>query len=446
MELNNLYSPTAEANVIGAILQDENLINDCPIKPDDFYLVQNQDLWQALLEMRQIKTPIDITSVCLYLDKRGKLVGVGGQAYLMGLIAAAYTTANTEYYAREVETLARRRRMMQLANAIAQRAIDKANDLDGVISASMSELSGLILPGGDVQHIGAVMGDLWDEIEQRAAQPTDIWGIDYGYKGLNKITGGGQPGELTFLSGLPGLGKSMLGGELAVRMARNVPGALFSLEMHKRAVARRMLSADTTVPVEAMRSGRLNDGDWHSITGGVERLAALNLWMSDKTDWSLPKLRAKLAQLKAQQGIQWFVLDYFMLLKSLPGKDEIEKTANGSIELKSIVRDLNIHGIVIHSMNKSGMVENRGGNEASPPSMDALRGSGQVIYDADNIAIMTGYVGRAFPFDNINDRDKPNMRVLWYVKGREIRGKNYVRFVKSPDYPRIEEYIGQEGR
>jgi replicative DNA helicase len=225
--------------------------------------------------------------------------------------------------------------------------------------------------------------------------------------------------------------------------AKSAPGALFSLEMAKIAVARRLLSGRSGVETRSLRTGRIDEAQWPALTHGVETLAALPLYISDRTDWTLPKIRARLAQLKTQSGIQFFVLDYMMLLKNVPGKDETEKTANSSLELKSICRDLNLHGVIVHSMNKTGITQagqEQNGERERPPDMEVLRGSGQVIYDADMICVMSGYNQLAFPEDGVRDNDKPNIRVLWFVKGREIIGRNYARFVKHPSLPRFEEF------
>ena len=151
-----------------------------------------------------------------------------------------------------------------------------------------------------------------------------------------------------------------------------------------------------------------------------------------------------MARLKAQNGIEWFVLDYlYLLMDGASFADEIERTALASKGMKRLTKELNLAGIAVHSMNKSGMETSKERQTTSGgiPTMGNLRGSGQVVYDADLIVFITKYkaeIDTLFNATPQNERD--NVRVLWFGKGRELENpKKFIKLVKHPGFPAFRE-------
>jgi replicative DNA helicase len=264
-----------------------------------------------------------------------------------------------------------------------------------------------------VNRLSPVLSIVYDEIEARSANPCDIWGIPIGIPKLDIETGGQQCGELTLMAGEPGLGKTWFAIGAAMEMSKTAPGAFFSLEMSMNAIVRRMLVAQSGVKSRAMRTGRIGEHDWIKISEAVGSLETLPFYLDDRIR-DIGGLRSSLARLKREADIKWFVLDYMLLLEDA-GRDEIESTSNVSRELKHICMDLDLAGLVIHSVTKAGM--DRTGIEAS--SKSNLRGSGQVIYNADLVLYLTEFQ----PDNNLkfySEEEKKRLSTLWVKKGREL--------------------------
>jgi len=139
-----------------------------------------------------------------------------------------------------------------------------------------------------------------------------------------------------------------------------------------------------------------------------------------------------LSRLKAQQNISWFVLDYLYLLND-GGADEIERTSLASKGLKRICKDLNLAGIIIHSMTKGGMA-------SEIPDQSDLRGSGQAVYDADLITFLTKFKPMTRQEEKIKEKDRENLRTLWFGKGRELEDpQRYIHFTKFQGFPAFAE-------
>jgi replicative DNA helicase len=176
--------------------------------------------------------------------------------------------------------------------------------------------------------------------------------------------------------------------------------------------------------------------NWDGFTQAMEHFSQLPIYISDSSAWNTSSLRGDLSRLKALYGIRWFVLDYLYLMTDNSGADEIERTAQISKGLKRAAMELDLAGVAVHSMNKGGMSSDR-------PKKESLRGSGQVVYDADLITFLTPYSEQVGEIDGewIKPADRENMRVLWFDKGRELEdSRKFIKYVKLPGYPFFAEH------
>jgi hypothetical protein len=162
--------------------------------------------------------------------------------------------------------------------------------------------------------------------------------------------------------------------------------------------------------------------------------------MADSPNWTTAALRADLARLKLLYGVQWFVFDYLMLAGDVPEMEETPRTQIISRNMKLICRHLDIAGVVIHSMNKAGI-------DAAKPDQGSLRGSGQVIYDADLICFLTDFQPMTVTEQFMKPDEQKNMRTLLFAKGRELEDpRKFLHLVKLPTYPAFGDYAETEGR
>jgi len=248
--------------------------------------------------------------------------------------------------------------MIQLATDLATTAYNEKEDIDEYIPAFISGLLKSITTEGETIPLRQALSELYDDIQLKAADPKEIFGISTGILGIDKITGGMQRGELFLLSGEPGLGKSLLAIQMAFSMAKaQKAGIVYEMEMTKLQTLRRSLSVESGVKVRAMKTGYINDGDRYEINEAMQRLESLPMFLSDSTSWTTAKMRADLTRMKQLYGIEWFVVDYLRLIKDRFEGKEPERIGQVTSALHDICKDLNLAGLVIQSMTKEGMKE-----------------------------------------------------------------------------------------
>jgi replicative DNA helicase len=418
-----LFSPASEEAVIGSLLINPSLWDVLNLEPKHFYLGKHKLIWEACQNIAMRGLDMDYLQVAHELDRSGKLNEIGGEAFLVGVINMVPSSLHAEGYAASIRDLWSRREVVRIAQDLAKAAGDKDGNLDASVGSLMSELSGAANVNRGAVHWSTYLNQAQEEAEVRRETPGGCWGLRTGFNDFDYITGGLQLSELLLVAAEPGIGKSIWTTQLAKQLAENAgAGVIYSLEMLGVSVARRVISGASQVRTRIMKSGQGWTNDlWEKYTETVQELAGLDVYMSDADGWTTTNLRADLARLKRTVGIQWFVVDYSFLLADGDGKlNEIEKTALVIARLKGICKALNLAGIVIHSMNKAGI--NAG---VDINGMTRLRGSGQVLYDADIILTMS-----------MPDRNNPNLIRFEFGKGRELENpRGYFELIRLPELP-----------
>lgn len=406
----------AEEAVLGSVLINPEVFKFLDLDAQDFYIIRHQWIWEAYQALVLSSTEIDIITLAAELERKNRLQELGGQAYITGLINSTPSSLHAEIYAGIIRDCARRREIVRLAHDMVKAAYTETTDLEAEIPNYMTRLvSGAKLAAG-AEHISQALSKLYDEVQERYHDPRDIWGIATDLYEYDMMTGGHHKGELTLLSGKPGLGKSIIAMQMAMGMANQVPGAIYELEMGATQTVRRSVSTQSRVAARKMRNGHLADADWEAFTEGVQALEKLPVYLSDYTGWTTASLRSDLARLKAQRGIEWFIVDYLYLLNDRYGKDDHERIAYISKSLKNICKDLDLAGLVIHSMTKSEM-------DSNTPSLAGMRGSGQLAYDTD-VAIYL-----------LEDGNSNTTVKLYFAKFREDTPERYIRLQRDAGFP-----------
>ena len=415
MTIEPIYSPEAEKAVLGAVLINPEVFKTLDLRESDFYLDPHKRIWSAYQEIVMAGGLIDVLTVTAKVN----------DANLIGLVADVPSSLHAKEYAQIIREKSRRRELVQMASDMARMAYDQNSDIEDEIPAYMTRLiSGARMASG-AEHVSKALSDLYAEIQARVADPRDIWGIPTGFYDYDVLTGGHHPGELTLLSGKPGLGKSIIAMQMACGMAVRQPGAIYEMEMGATQTIRRQVSNESRVETRRMRSGKLIENDWEEIMRAIGDLEKLPVYLSDFTGWTTASMRADLARLKAVHNIQWFVVDYLYLLQDRYGKDDHERLAYISKSLKNICKDLDLFGLVIHSMTKSEM-------DSHTPGMAGMRGSAQVAYDADVIVYLLE-----------DENDKKNVK-LQFVKFREDTPDRFVKLKRDNGFPGFTGIVGND--
>lgn len=400
-----IYSREAEESLIGSIFINQELFKKIDLQPEDFYTIVYGDIWRTFQQIILEGGAIDVLTVKEKLDI--------DWAEATKFIANTPISFHAEHYAEIVREKARRRQLVRLANNMAKSAYDQDVELENVIPEYLTRLVNSARITNGATHISGALAELYDEIKERSLDPKDVWGIPTGFTQFDLKTGGFHPGEMTLLSGAPGMGKSILAIQMATEMSRHSPGAIYELEMGDTQTVRRSISKESRLKVRALRSGRVGDNDWNVLNKSITVMEKLPIFISDHTGWTTASMRADLARLKSQHNIQWFVVDYLSLLQDRYGSKESEREAYISKSLKIICKDLDLAGLVLQSMTKEQMTSDN-------PSITGMKGPASMAHDTD-IAI---YILK----------DGNNVR-LHFVKHREDTPNEFVKLLWDKGFP-----------
>ena len=383
------HNREAEEALIGSILINPDAYLEVAgfLQADDFYIHRHRFIWQAICRLQERRSSLDLLTVSDELDRLGCLVEIGGPAYLSALIGGTPTSVHAEAYARIVEQTAVRRRMLEAANQVAKLAYQQDAALETVIEDSERAIFAVSQRplGRDLRPASTVLDELFDQVEQRSKQ-NGIFGIPTGFIDLDRLLGGMQPSDLLIVAGRPGMGKTslLLSTIRCAAQTHKKCVALFSLEMSAGQMAQRLVSQQTGIDSQRLRTGRLNEHEWPLFTESVEAISETRLFLDDTPAITPSQLSAKCRRLQAERGLDLVVIDYLQLMSG-GGRFEnrTQEIAHISRQLKVLARELNLP--VLAAAQLSRAVEQRADKR---PVLSDLRESGSIEQDADVVLFL----------------------------------------------------------
>ncbi len=422
----------AEASVLGSILIDPQAISTAVeiLAPDDFYRDAHKHIYQAALDLYMRSTPADYVTLANELEQRGQTDLIGGPEYLIRLVNMVPTSANIEYYARIVERDSIMRKLITVAGQIAAlgysdmdapNALDKAEQLLFAISEKVSR--------NDFEHIRDILDQYYDKLERLHNMKGEIIGVLTGFHELDKMTGGLQQSDLIILAARPSVGKTAFALSLAHNAAVKAKArvAIFSLEMSKEQLAQRLLSMNSGIEQQRLRTGYISDADdeWSRISYSIGELAETEIYMDDTPGISLIELRSKARRLMSQHPVDLIILDYLQLMQGSAGsrgegnrQQEISEISRG---LKGIARELNVPFLALSQLSRA--VETR---QSKVPMLSDLRESGSIEQDADIVL----FIYRDDVYNS--ETERPNIADIYVAKHRNGPiGQFSLYFVKN---------------
>ncbi len=379
----------AEQSVLGAILLADTtlygLVINEGLRPDHFYREQHATVYAAMLELYEESREIDVLTVTEQLRTAGKLDAVGGAAMVDALAGAAPAAGNVREYARIVHNNALLRRLLTTTQQIQANVYNHEAPPRELVEWAERD----ILEVGhddrqkDFRSVAEVLHDEVDKLHRLSIQQTALTGTPSGFKDLDEITGGFQPGNLIVLAARPSMGKSALVTNIAENAAleHGKPVALFSLEMSEAELAQRFVASQARIKGEELRKGRVTENRWPKILEACQRLSDAPLYLDDSSDVGILELRAKARRLHQQSegGLGLIIVDYLQLMRP-DGRVEsrVEQVGQMSRGLKILARELEVPVIALSQLSRA--VESRTDKK---PILSDLRESGQIEQDAD---------------------------------------------------------------
>lgn len=379
------HSREAEEAVIGAVLINPEAYYDVAdfLTGDDFHIHRLRWIWEAFTHLHEQRIPIDLLTVTEELDKQSHLAEIGGPAYLTALLNNVPTSLHAEAYGRMVQQSSIRRRLLEAANKIAktayqenlsvEAAIDEAEK--AVFGASEGRLS------TDLEPIKQVLSNYYDRVEQLSRRSDEFFGVPTGFTDLDRLLEGLQPSDLLIIAGRPAQGKTSFLMSVAKHAAqvRKKHVAIFSMEMSNEQLVQRLLSQETGINSQKMRSGKLDQDQWDLFAHAIEVLGDTKIFLDDTPAISPIQMRAKCRRIHMEYGLDLVIVDYLQLMQGDTRNDNrVQEVSYISRSLKVLARELNVP--VLAAAQLSRAVEQRANKK---PQLSDLRESGSLEQDSD---------------------------------------------------------------
>jgi replicative DNA helicase len=379
------HSREAEEAVIGAVLINPEIYYDLAqfLNPDDFYLHRLRFIWEAFTSLHEKRIKLDFLTVSDELENMSRLEEIGGGAYLTALLNQVPTTLHAEDYGKIIEAASTRRKMLTAANQIATLAYQEATPIDTVMGEAEKAIFNVSerRTRHEVIPIRSVLSDFYDRVDELSRRDEDIVGVPTAFTDLDKMLGGLQPSDLLIFAGRPGAGKTAwlltLANNAALMYKKRV--AIFSLEMSNEQVVQRLISQQTGIDSQRLRSGKLTDEDWPLFTHSIEVLGDTRIYLDDTPALSPLQLRTKCRRLEMEFGLDLVIVDYLQLMSSESrNENRVQEVSYISRSLKQLARELKVPLIAAAQLSRA--VEQRADKE---PQLSDLRESGSLEQDAD---------------------------------------------------------------
>lgn len=384
------HSEEAERAVIGSALTDSASVALSAelIKPDDFYFPQNREIYRAIMELFNEDEAIDFVTVSNRLNQEDKLDAVGGPSYLSNLAMSVPTSQHVTYYSQIVHDKALLRRLINTGSAVCALAFAEEGGVDKILEQSEQ----LIFDAADsgerreIVRIDDILMSSYAELIENFQSEGGLTGIDTGFTELNRRTGGFHGGELILIAGRPGMGKSSFAVNIAEYAAikKNIPVAIFNLEMPRNQIVNRILCSQALVDSSKIRTGEFDAEDWISLSEHLNTVANAPIYIDDSADITVSEIRAKCRRLKQAKNLGLIVIDYLQLMQS-SGKNESRQNeiAEISRSLKILAKELDLPVIALSQLSRAS--ESRSDKR---PILSDLRESGAIEQDADMVMFL----------------------------------------------------------
>ncbi len=373
--------------MLGAMLLSAEAMADVVeiLDAQDFYRSAHGKIYSAVRALFGHGEPVDVITAVDALRKAGLLEEVGGALYLRDLVDEVPTPASAPHYAKIVADAALRRRLIGAAADIMDFAYAGSDDADAIADGAEQRIYDVARREDteDAAAIGDLVNDAMSELEAIQNRESAYTGLATGFRDLDELTSGLQPGNLVIVAARPGIGKS----SLAMNIARNVavqsePVAMFSLEMSRYEIGMRLLCAEARVPWDRIRNKRVGPDDWTRVVSAGETLHDAPLSIVDAGNVNIVDIRAKARRLKtSRQGLSLIIVDYLQLMTSPATRrqdNRQQEVAEISRSLKLLAKELKVPILALSQLNR-----NPEARADKRPQLSDLRESGSLEQDSD---------------------------------------------------------------
>ncbi|MDE1160337.1 MAG: replicative DNA helicase [Acidobacteriaceae bacterium] len=438
----------AEVAILGSMLLDPVAIVDATarLRSEDFSLDSHQRIYRAIMELIAASHAVDYVTVIDQLSKRGELDAIGGREYLFYLTEGVPRGMNVESYVRIVRDKSLLRQLMGIFTEGLAAAADHDDDATKVLNdveVRLAEVADSAIQRG-FSNIPDIVAQSFGSIDALYEQGKEVSGLATHYVEFDKMTSGLQPSEMIIIAARPSMGKTAwainIGQNCAVRDNKVV--AIFSLEMSKESLLRRMLASEAMVGSRKLQTGFIPREDKGKLVAALDRLMNSRLYIDDTPGITLAEMRAKCRRLLQTEGqLDLIVIDYLQLMTGSagPGKKGIEsrtqEVASISRGIKALAKELRLPIIALSQLSRNS--EQRTGDKK--PLLSDLRESGSIEQDADVVA----FIHREEYYDRENEDVKGKAEIIIAKQRNGPTGSIQMAYLS--DFTRFENLATDEG-
>ncbi len=430
-----------EIAVLGAMLLDGLAINDATGKltSEDFSLDSHQRIFRSIVDLMAAGRGVDTLTLQEELIRRRELDSIGGPAYLAFLTEGIPRNFNIESYVRIVKDKSLLRQLMGIFADAGTRASDQSEDAISVLSdveARLAQVADSAIQYG-FSDIATIVRESFGSIDALYEQGREVTGLATHYIEFDRMTSGLQESELIIIAARPSMGKTAW----AINIAENaaVRGdkvvAVFSLEMSKASLLRRMLASQALVNSKAIQTGMLMRDDRTKLIKGLERLMESKMFIDDTPGITLAEMRAKARRLRQQHGkLDLIVIDYLQLMTGSVGshqksfENRTQEVSAISRGLKALAKEMKVPVVALSQLSRAS--EQRGGDKK--PLLSDLRESGSIEQDADVVC----FIHREEYYDRENEDLKGKAEIIIAKQRNGPTGSVHLAYLS--DYTRFE--------
>ena len=379
----------AEQAVLGSILIDSRCVSDVVVilKPDDFYLQQNREIFETIYTMFNYSQTIDPVTV---LDKLKELgyYHDNSRDYILQLMEITPTAANAVRYARIVREKAMLRGLDQAASDITEMVHEGVGTPAEMLETAEKKIFALRKGenGDSLEHIGTVLHRVFDNLAELAQSESNIPGLSTGMRDLDTKINGLNKSDLLLVAARPAMGKSAFALNIALNVARTYKKtvAMFNLEMSREQLVMRLLANESWVDSKKLATGKLTDDEWSKISLGAAALSQTDIRIDDNPSITVAEMNAKLRRL---DNLGLVIIDYLQLMQSSgygkANENRVQVVGDISRSLKIMAKELNVPVLCLSQLSRA--VESR---QDKRPIMSDLRESGAIEQDADSVMFL----------------------------------------------------------
>lgn len=439
-------SNQSETVVLGSMMLDAIAISDATeiLRPEDFSFDSNQRIYRSMLTLIERGQAFDGVTVMQELERRKELEAVGGAGYLADLIVGIPKNFSIEGHVRAIKNDSLRRQLLRVCTDGVAQSSETGEDATAIlnnIEASLAEISDSAIQTG-VCDIPTIVANSFGSIDALYEQGREVTGLATRYIEFDKMTSGLQKSELIIIAARPSMGKTAL----AINIAQNCAVRdgkvvlVFSLEMSKESLLRRMLASEATVGSRKLQTGFIPREDRGRLVAGLDRLMSSKMFIDDRAGITLAEIRAKARRLKQQEGaLDLIVIDYLQLMTGTKrdGKsyeNRTQEVSSLSRGLKALAKELCVPVVALSQLSRGS--EQRSGDKK--PLLSDLRESGSIEQDADVVA----FIHRAEYYDRENEDLKGKAELIIAKQRNGPIGTVHLAYIA--DWTRFENLSGAE--